>query len=303
MSLKFSIVTPTFNSARFIREAIQSVISQQGTFSIEYFVVDNCSTDSTQEIVEQFQMLLKSGIFPLGCDGVDLYFVSESDKGMYDAINKGFAKATGDIYAWINSDDVYLPGAFSTMARVFATYTDIHWAKGVICGMTETSSIWWAGTCQLYNQEWVKSGIYGRDRYFIEQESVFWRSWLWQRCGGIDSSLRMAGDYYLWVKLSELTSLVSVASWVSCFRRVEGQISQDRAAYMKEVSTVSPGRYNKRLLVKVRLFSLIEKWLPALAKPFLYRLLFGRADYTLVLIDAHGQLTKITGEYCDVKRL
>lgn len=303
MPIKFSIVTPCFNSGRFIRETIQSVISQQGDFTIEYFVVDNCSTDATREIVEEFQTLLKTGNYPLVCNGIDLYFICESDKGMYDAINKGFYKATGDIFAWINADDVYLPSAFATMAKVFSIYPDIHWTKGVTSYITEESSIWSVGKCMLYNQNWIKSGIYGRDRYFIQQDSVFWRAWLWQQCGGIDTSFKKAGDYYLWINLAELTSLVSVTSWVSCFRRVEGQISQDIAAYMKEVRSISSG--NDKLSTKVRFFSRLErkKRLPTFIKRTLYRLLFGLDDYSLVLINENGQFNRITGQYYDVMRV
>lgn len=296
--MKFSIVTPSYNSARFIRETIHSVLSQHGEFNIEYFVIDNCSTDTTREIVEEFQTLLKTGEYPLDCNGVELHFISESDTGMYDAINKGFSNASGDIYAWINADDIYLPGAFATMVKVFSNYPDIHWAKGVTSYMTEESSIWRAGKCLLYAQDWIKSGIYGRDHYFIQQDSVFWRAWLWQHCGGIDTSFKRAGDYYLWVKLAELTPLVTVASWVSCFRRVECQLSRDLAAYRKEARIISPGDDN--LSCKARLFFRFENRFIAFLRPYLYRLLLGRDDYSMVLIDSKGQLTKITGQYYDV---
>lgn len=154
----------------------------------------------------------------------------------------------------------------------------------------------------LYNQNWIKSGIYGRDHYFIQQDSVFWRAWLWQQCGGIDTSFKKAGDYYLWINLAELTSLVSVTSWVSCFRRVEGQISQDIAAYMREVRSISSG--NDKLSTKVRFFSRLErkKRLPTFIKRTLYRLLFGLDDYSLVLINENGQFNRITGQYYDVMR-
>ena len=139
--VKISIVTPSFNSARHIRETIQSVITQCGDFSIEYFVVDNCSTDGTKEIVEEYQHSLEKGRFQLGCNGVDLNFVSEEDKGMYDAVNKGFANANGDVFAWINADDIYLPGAFAMIAKVFDSYDDIHWVKGITSYITDKTFI------------------------------------------------------------------------------------------------------------------------------------------------------------------
>lgn len=299
--MKVSIVTPSFNSAQYIRETIQSVITQGGNFSIEYIVVDNCSTDSTKKIVEEFQRLLESKSFPLGCNEVSLILVSEQDKGMYDAINKGFNKATGDIFAWLNADDIYLPGALATITKVFSSYEDIHWVKGITSYVTEDNSIWQAGNCLLYTQKWIGAGVYGRDHYFIQQDSVFWRAWLWKKCGGFDSNFKRAGDYYLWVKLAEFAPLITVRSWLSCFRRVEGQLSQDLDAYMKEVKNLLPG--NDALSNRVSQFVRLEKRIPHVIKPYLFRLIFGRLQFSLVLIRPDGKLKKIVGEYYDVLRL
>lgn len=293
--MKISIVTPSFNSARYIRETIQSVISQHGDFAIEYFVVDSCSTDGTREIVEEFQRLLGTGSYPLGCNGIELNFISEPDKGMYDAINKGFEKATGDIFAWLNSDDIYLPGALGTIAKVFNNFEDVHWVKGSTSYITEETSIWEVGNCLLYTQDWIKVGVYGRDHYFIQQDSVFWRAWLWKKCGGIDANFKLSGDYYLWVKFAEWAPLISVRSLVSCFRSVKGQLSQDFAAYIREVKKISRG--NDILSIKVRLFSLSEKRLPSFMRPYIFRLIFGRPPFSVVLINADGKLEKIVGEY------
>lgn len=295
---KISIVTPSFNSSRYISETIQSVISQSGDFSIEYFVVDKCSTDGTNLIVEKFQRLLNDDRFPLACNGVDLHFVSEDDDGMYDAINKGFEKASGDIFAWLNADDIYLPGALATITRVFANYQDVHWVKGITSYINEDSFIWQMGSILIYSKDWIKAGIYGRDNYFIQQDSVFWRAWLWEKCGGFDLSYKRAGDYCLWIRFAELTPLVSIKSWISCFRRVEGQISQDHAAYMKEVSHFSPG--NDVLSRKVRLFTGLEMLLPRFIRPAIFRLLFGRPVFPTVLINSDSKFKMITGEYYDV---
>ncbi|HEY4500327.1 MAG TPA: glycosyltransferase, partial [Candidatus Paceibacterota bacterium] len=100
--MKFSIVTPVYNGQAHIRETIESVLSQEGDFEIEYFIMDGGSTDATVEIVLEYASRDKR---------VSVF--SEKDSGMYDAVNKGFFKATGDVYAYINSDDVYEPGAFA----------------------------------------------------------------------------------------------------------------------------------------------------------------------------------------------
>ncbi len=298
--LKISIVTPSFNSARFIRQTIQSVISQNGDFYIEYIVVDNCSMDGTKEIVEEFQSLLFEKEFSLGCKGVELVFLSGQDKGMYDAINKGFAKATGDIYAWINADDIYLPGAFSTIVKVFTNYEDVHWLKGITSYITEESTIWKAGHCLLYTQQWIKEGVYGRDHYFIQQDSVFWRAWLWKKTGGISANFKVAGDYYLWTKFAEYTPMITVRVWLSCFRAVKGQLSTDIKTYRQEATQFSP-RNNKSKLIS--LFFRLEKRLPSFLKSFVFRMIFGNAEFSVILISSTGLMNRFKGKYYDVSSL
>jgi hypothetical protein len=95
--LRFSIVTPSFNQARFIRRTIDSVLGQQGDFGLEYLVVDGGSADGTAAILEGYGSRLK--------------WISEPDRGQVDAINKGLERCTGDVVGWLNSDDVLLPGA------------------------------------------------------------------------------------------------------------------------------------------------------------------------------------------------
>jgi glycosyltransferase involved in cell wall biosynthesis len=94
-SLKISIVTPSFNQAAFLQETMDSVLSQRDP-NLEYIVIDGGSSDGSVEIIQQHAAQLA-------------HWVSEPDKGQYDAINKGFAKVTGDVMAWINSDDKYTP--------------------------------------------------------------------------------------------------------------------------------------------------------------------------------------------------
>lgn len=299
--MKISIVTPSFNSARYIRETIHSVISQQGDFFIEYIIVDGNSTDETKDVVGKVQGLLAANNYPLGCKGVDLVFISGQDEGMYDAINKGFARATGEVFAWLNADDIYLPGALATIARVFSAYEDVHWLKGITSYITEAASIWKAGNCLLYTRSWIKSGVYGRDHYFIQQDCVFWRSWLWEKTGGIDASFRRAGDYYLWIRFAELAPLVTVRTWLSCFRTVKGQLSEDVDAYRKEVNNLSPG--SNAISRKIRLFHRFEGRLPGFLRATLFRMIFGQQEFSVILIRKDGSLNRITGNYYEVLSL
>src|SRR6266550_5897057 len=113
MPSKISIVTPSFNQGQFIEETIRSVLDQNYP-NLEYLVIDGGSTDQTIDIIHKYETHLS-------------YWESEQDRGQVHAINKGLARATGDIFAFINSDDIYFPGTFATVARYFADFPKAEW--------------------------------------------------------------------------------------------------------------------------------------------------------------------------------
>ena len=118
MSLKLSIITPSYNQGHFLEETILSVLNQ-GYESLEYIIIDGGSTDDSVSIIRRYEDKLA-------------YWVSEKDRGQVHAINKGLERATGDILAFINSDDVYLPGAFNAAMNHFADHPKSEW----VCGDT-----------------------------------------------------------------------------------------------------------------------------------------------------------------------
>ncbi len=280
--MKFSIVTPSYNSVKYISETIESVISQKGDFEIEYIIMDSCSTDNTIDIVRRYQRKIIDGSLDIKCKGISILFESKKDKGMYDAINKGFAKATGDIFAWINADDIYLPGAFSIVEKAFQEFSEIKWLKGITSYINEASVLFRVGKCFLYDREWIKRGVYGREAYFIQQDSVFWRSDLWRSAGGIDDNLKLAGDYYLWARFAENAPLFSLRAYLSCFRRAKGQLSENFDSYEKEYEKITVAPSNHFLKKRVEFFfKHIQRFPKFLQKPF-YRLFFGRQNLYLI---------------------
>lgn len=279
---KFSIVTPAYNSERFIAEAIESVISQKGGFSIEYIIMDNCSTDETLSIAEEYKQNIESGARKIHCDEVQMTIISEPDSGMYDAINKGFSHATGNIYAWINSDDMYLPGAFSAVQRSLEMYPQINWIKGITSYIDVNSSIYSAGKCHLYVQEWIREGIYGPVLYFIQQDSVFWRSDLWELVENEISQYSLAGDYFIWRRFAEHHALYSLNAFVSCFRKVSGQKSEAINRYWEEANS-----FNSQLAVRIRTNERVARFFPESMRPFIQKKFFGNQQgYVISLTDS-----------------
>lgn len=302
--MRYSIVTPAFNSERFIGETIESVISQTGNFSIEYFIMDGGSSDGTREIVQRYQKILAENSYPIQCNEVVIHWHSEKDDGMYDAINKGFQNATGDIYAWINSDDLYLPGAFATIAAVFAKYPEIEWLHGISACISTRSTIYAAGTLNLYAQEWIAKGVCGRELDFIRQDSVFWRRGLWQKVGEIDRSLKVAGDYYLWIMFSKYAPLVLVKAYLSCFRIVEAQLSGNMFRYREEMSKICApdvdlGRTIKLELIARRTIKL-KKMMPGWMRSYFYRALLGKQKYRAIAISPKDDIKLYEGDYYSV---
>lgn len=238
--MKFSIITPTYNTASHLAETIESVLSQAGNFDIEYIVMDGGSTDNTIEILKKYDQAIKLDVYPIQCNSLTFSWYSEKDKGMYDAINHGFAKASGDIYAWINADDTYVPDAFQKIADTFATFPEVSWIKGITSNIEEDEILIRKGGVLIYEQTLLACGVYGRQAYFVEQDSVFWRADLWKRVGDIPTEYRLAGDYFLWIQFAQYTPLWSLNASVSHFRKSAGQLSQQVTAYKKEQQSIMP---------------------------------------------------------------
>ena len=296
--MKISIVTPVLNGERYIAETILSVFSQKGDFEIEYIIVDGGSTDRTLEIISGFQKLLDGRLFPTQCRNITLTSISEKDSGMYAAINKGFSLATGDIYAWINADDLYLPGAFSSLSRIFQAFPDVTWAKGITSYIDALSRITKPGKCLIYNQEWLKDGVYGRELYFVQQDSTFWREGLWKTVGGIPSQWNLAGDYWLWTAFAREVPLYSIDAHVSCFRRTKDQLSTDIRPYHQEVRTISLNLNTRHKVLTTYLA--FEPYFSRRIRTFLHRFLFGRQMYHLITVNSNAEFVIKDGEYYEI---
>jgi glycosyltransferase involved in cell wall biosynthesis len=222
---KISIVTVNLNCATYLEEAILSVLSQNYP-NLEYIIIDGGSTDGSLEIIKKYEDRLT-------------YWVSEKDEGQYEAIQKGFEKSTGDIMAWINADDKYVPGSFVAVARIMDTFPDVNWLMGIAREYTEHGTL--IGRIQLPWSRWSKQRYYTNDFQFIQQESSFWTRSLWLEAGGnLDFEYKYAGDMELWSRFFRYEKLHTTIAVLSGFRHhSEGQRSKSfKGEYLAECKQV-----------------------------------------------------------------
>jgi glycosyltransferase involved in cell wall biosynthesis len=177
-----SIITPSFNQVAFLEKAIQSVLSQDYP-NLEYWVMDGGSTDGSIEVIQSYAPQLAG-------------WISEQDNGQADAINKGFARATGEIVAWLNSDDLYRPGAIRRAVTVFEENPEV----GMV--YSDVDSIDADG--EIFNR--MQYGQWGiRDLMafnILGQPGVFFRRSVLETAGGLDLSYRYLLDHHLWLRMA-----------------------------------------------------------------------------------------------------
>ena len=223
--MKISIVTTCFNAEKYIEEAIESVLFQRGNFDIEYIIIDGGSTDKTNEIISGYIKKHSENELTIRCNRLQIKYSSEKDTGMYDGITKGFKLITGDIAAYLNADDFYMPNAFSLVTRTFSEFADVDWICGIPTIYDDNGHIVYESLHTLpHKQSFIKKGFYGTIFHHIQQESCFWRKNL---LDSIDleafSKYKLAGDFYLWRNFSDKAILYYLQSHLSGIRINSGQ--------------------------------------------------------------------------------
>jgi glycosyltransferase involved in cell wall biosynthesis len=183
-----SIVTPSYNQAKYLEQTILSVLEQDYPH-LEYIIVDGGSTDGSQEIIQRYANRLAG-------------WVSEPDQGQTDAINKGFNRAQGEYFAWLNSDDTYLPGAVLGAVDYLRSHSEAGMVYGDANLINEEGEIIGQFPARQTDFHRLRRGY-----VHIPQQSAFFRASLWKQVGPLDTSIYFAMDYDLWVRISRLAPL------------------------------------------------------------------------------------------------
>ncbi|HYE37786.1 glycosyltransferase family 2 protein [Methylocaldum sp.] len=191
---KITIITPSYNQGLFLEQCIDSVLDQNYS-NLEYFIFDGGSTDKSVEVIRKYQQHLS-------------YWISESDEGQSDAINKGFKRANGDIVAWLNADDYYLPGAFDLVSETYKERPDAAFYFGNGLRVTEErvtkGSFFPVGRVQ-FNLDALVFGL-----NYILQPAVFINHTYLLKAGLLDPALHYGMDTDLWIRLAHEAPPVAI---------------------------------------------------------------------------------------------
>ena len=202
--MKISVITPSFNQGAYIERTIESVLGQSGDFDLEYIVLDAGSTDGTLDILKRYESQLS--------------WKSEPDNGQSDAINKGFRMASGDLLAWLNSDDTYCEGALAAVAEEYMK-KPFEWCFGNCTVIDENDrEIRKPVTRYKANQgsKYSTSRLLRRD--FISQPATFFSGTAYQTIGDIAEDLVYSMDYDYWLRLGKRWQPRHIPSYLASFR-------------------------------------------------------------------------------------
>lgn len=201
---KISIITPSLNQGQYIERTIRSVLSQDYP-DLEYLVMDGGSSDQTLDILKRYSGRVK--------------WVSEKDSGQTNAINKGLAMATGEILAYLNADDLFLPGTLNKVAQQFLERPDAMWMTGK-CLIVDEYDREVRKLITAYKNIWL--GVHSPSLLlitdYISQPATFWRADIMKEIGMLDETLHYAMDYEYWLRLSAKYPLTILPEYLAAFR-------------------------------------------------------------------------------------
>lgn len=210
-----SIITPSYNQASYLEQTIRSVLEQDYP-RIEYIVMDGASTDGSVEIIRKFESRL-------------VYWESVKDSGQADAINKGFARATGEIVAWLNSDDYYLPGTVGKAVKIFEENPDVVLVYGDMLAVDEHGKTF---NTLNYKQLTLEDLLCFQ---IIGQPAVFMRRSALQKASGLNLTFHFLLDHLLWIQIAKQGRILHVdQTWSAARYHAEAKNVAKAAEFGRE---------------------------------------------------------------------
>ena len=244
---KVSIITPSYNQGQFLEASIRSVLEQDYP-NLEYIVVDGGSKDNSVDIIRKYENHFA-------------WWVSEKDRGHADALNKGFARATGEILAWLNSDDIYFPGAVTDAVSVLVSRPEVGMVYGDADLIDDSGlTVGKFASKQTSYRQMLRGSVH------IPQATTFFRADTWRTVGPLDLTLFFSFDYDLWVRISKVSRLMYVPRRWAKFR-IHGAgktIVNDDRCYpdMLRVLEREGGSWLSWLRLRMITRKLLYSWMP-----------------------------------------
>ncbi|MCM8804625.1 MAG: glycosyltransferase [Candidatus Omnitrophica bacterium] len=221
---KISIVTISYNHGRFIEDAINSVLSQEGKFFIDYVIVDGGSSDNTLTILQKYATYIKNQTYPLKCLGCNFRYISEPDKGPSNALNKGLKMIEGDYVGILNSDDFYYKGCFKKILDAFESYPDVDAVYGKTIFVDEMKN--------FMGIHKGKKDLKFEDFHLgdpITQPSVFIKKSVFNRVGLFDENFKFSYDHEFFIRsLKKGIKFFYIPEFVVFFRVRKDALSSGR---------------------------------------------------------------------------
>ena len=205
---KITLVTAVYNGEEYLEATIRSIVNQEYP-NLEYIVVDDGSTDGTVEIIRKYERAMSC-------------WFSQSNQGLYAALNTGFSRSTGEIMGWLNSSDLLQVNGLFTVGSIFRELRDVEWITGRITKISATGMT----IDVLPVRRWSRGRFLAGANKYIQQESTFWRRSLWERAGGkLSTEYRAEGDFELWVRFFRHARLYSVNALIGGYRLHDDALS------------------------------------------------------------------------------
>ena len=258
---KISIVTPSYNQAGFLERTILSVLNQDYP-NLEYIIIDGGSTDGSVEIIKKYEKYLA-------------YWVSEKDKGQSDAINKGFQKSTGDILAWLNSDDTYLSGTLFKVVKAFQENPNADLIFGNIYHVDEKDQR--IGELRFTKFDFPTLIYEGGN---LHQPGSFWTREIYNRVGGIDPKYIFCMDYDFFCRVGGIGNFIFIRDYLANFRIHKN--AKSSMVFHLNIASVEHEEIRKRYLPKniSKVYLKYKRILCQMRRFFLY-ILQGDGDYVV----------------------